>query len=266
MDTSQPRHTPYQTKSNLPATTLSAKSTKVAGGSLATSQSRGGISSRKPLPPTKALKSKSRIESAVLNPAESIPSSAPIPLSAGPPALTPLMELHTKIDNTKYIFRLAEHICIIEDHENNVFELDFQSPLEPKVALAGEVEGLKPHAITEKTLEAKVYVINRNGNAIQVVGVVKIYRNILQVGNQEIEDLNIAMKLSPDSMKYVTEAHFPPCDLGGARLHTYFKRRYFLPFSSFHGIIDELGSKIPSHLMRSTPLDIGTTLNYLLLH
>jgi hypothetical protein len=40
-----------------------------------------------------------------------------------------------------------------------------------------------------------------------------------------MEDLSIAMKLSPDSMKYLTEARSPPCDLGGARLHTYFRRR-----------------------------------------
>jgi hypothetical protein len=46
-----------------------------------------------------------------------------------------------------------------------------------------------------------------------------------QVGTQEMEDLNVEMKVSPDSMKYLTEAQFPPCDLGGAKLHTYFKRR-----------------------------------------
>jgi hypothetical protein len=40
-----------------------------------------------------------------------------------------------------------------------------------------------------------------------------------------MEDLNVEMKVSPDSMKYLTEAQFPPCDLGGAKLHTYFKRR-----------------------------------------
>jgi hypothetical protein len=44
-----------------------------------------------------------------------------------------------------------------------------------------------------------------------------------------MEDLNVEMKVSPDSMKYLTEAQFPPCDLGGARLHTFFKRRFVPP-------------------------------------
>lgn len=176
-DHSQPRHTPYQTQSAsaAPAATLPTKTPKetavARSAAASSSQGKASISARKPLPPTKALKSKARIDSAVLNPAESISSNSPVPVSASS-AVTPLLDLHTRIDNTKYVFHLADHRCVIEDHENNVFELDFRNPMEPKVSLAGEVEGLKPRAITEKTIEAKVYVINRNGNAIQVVRII----------------------------------------------------------------------------------------------
>lgn len=167
---------------------------------------QNSFSNKKPLPQTR-IKSNETNKSTALR-------TIPMESSTGNMENQLIKHVIEKIDNTKYIFHLIRLSCRIEDHENNVFDLDYFNPYEPKLSLAGEVEGLKPKAITEKNIEARVYVINRNGNAIEVVR------------NQDIEDLEIAMKLSPDSMKYISEAKFPSCDLGGAILHTYFKRRF----------------------------------------
>lgn len=236
----KPRFTPYQTKENNltkginsaisggggnggivstkvnkstenRSTNLSQKKTSDNRGSISSqSQSQSSFSNKKPLPPTR-VKSGDSVNVSNTNTNNNISRLTP-----ETPADIVNLKTDTHIDNTKYVFHLSKLSCHVEDHENNVFDLDYFNPYEPKVFLAGEVDGLKPKAITEKTIEAKVYIINRNGNAIQVVG------------NQEMNDLEVSMKMAPDSMKYITEAKFPPCDLGGAKLHTYFKRRFCL--------------------------------------
>jgi hypothetical protein len=124
---------------------------------------QNSFSNKKPLPPTRT-KSNETNKSTV----QSTLQVEPPTTNANPKGqLTNFIE---SIDNTKYIFHLTRLSCRIEDHENNVFDLDFFNPYEPKLSLAGEVEGLKPKAITEKTIEARVYVVNRSGNAIEVVG------------------------------------------------------------------------------------------------
>lgn len=233
----KPRHTPYQTKENVTLGGKSGLNSAVAASSVGNGGSTKGnrsskrvenksnsisqsssFSTKKPLPPTR-LKSGDSI-----NNTDTIQSNKSTIINTPSDPLTSLKsDLH--FNNTKYVFYLTKLSCHIEDHENNIFDLDYFNPIEPKIVLAGEVEGLKPKAITEKTIESKIYIINRNGNAIQVVG------------NQEMNDLEVMMKMSPDSMKYIKEAIFPPCDLGGAKIHTYFKRRYEL-FLRLFDLID----------------------------
>lgn len=185
-----------------------------------TINSQSSFSTKKPLPPTRSRSGDSRNtvnnNNNTNNNNNNTNNNNGVSTNVIPE--TPIDAISLKhdlhIDNTKYVFHLSKLSCHIEDHENNVFDLDYFNPHEPRVLLAGEVEGLKPKAITEKTVEAKVYIINRNGNAVQVIG------------SQEMGDLELFMKMASDSMKYVTEAKFPPCDLGGAKLHTYFKKRY----------------------------------------
>lgn len=42
------------------------------------------------------------------------------------------------------------------------------------MALAGEVEGLKPKAITESFTEPRTYIVDRTGNAVEVVSIDKL--------------------------------------------------------------------------------------------
>jgi hypothetical protein len=159
-----------------------------------------------------------------------------------------------KSDQTKYVFYLTKLACKIEvlyvqylflrdgrviclkqDHENNIFEFDFFHPLQPRLALAGEVEGLKPKAITESFTEPRTYIVDRTANAIEVVSIHKCSLDItllfdcfsrdIKIREQDVTDLEALVATSPDTTKQVADAHCPPCDLGGAMSHTYFNRR-----------------------------------------
>jgi len=118
-----------------------------------------------------------------------------------------------KVDHTKYVFNVRRLSCHIEDNENNVFDLDYFDPEHPRVSLAGEVEGLKPKAITETSLEPRMYIVDRHANAIEVARV------------QDIIDVEGQVASSEDASKYVSDAISPPCDLGGSKIFTYFTRR-----------------------------------------
>lgn len=59
---------------------------------------------------------------------------------------------------------------MIQDHENNVFEIDLlRSPLEPRIILAGEVGGLKPTAVAVASAEPRLFVISRSAEAVELV-------------------------------------------------------------------------------------------------
>ncbi len=51
-----------------------------------------------------------------------------------------------------------------------MFEIDLlNSPLEPRVTLAGEVSGLKPIAVAVASAEPRLFVVSRSAEAIELV-------------------------------------------------------------------------------------------------
>lgn len=113
-------------------------------------------------------------------------------------------------NGTTYIFNVQFMTCMIKDHENNVFDLDLSRPMEPHLHLAGEIEGMKPKAISESTTEPRMFVVNRDGNATEVVR------------NESLEALETAISTTPDLSKDVTAAEHLACDLGNTRSHAYY--------------------------------------------
>lgn len=57
--------------------------------------------------------------------------------------------------DTKFKFNIFSSTCSIEDHEYNCFDINLQNPLNPKLSLAGEVEGLKPTAVTDTPMDPR---------------------------------------------------------------------------------------------------------------
>ena len=70
---------------------------------------------------------------------------------------------------TTYTFNIRRESVRIEDYEYNRFEVTLGNVLNPIVDLAGEVEGLKPVAITEKPLDPRLFIVSRSGDAVEVV-------------------------------------------------------------------------------------------------
>lgn len=70
-----------------------------------------------------------------------------------------------------YKFDIGSMRCHIQDYEHNHFRLDLggPTPLQPKLDLAGEVEGLKPTAVTDAPSEPKIFIAHRDGSATEVV-------------------------------------------------------------------------------------------------
>lgn len=114
----------------------------------------------------------------------SLASNSVITLSE--PSLSELPD--RKVDQTKYVFYITKLACRIEvsyvylfvicditrpvhrqDHENNIFDIDLFNPLQPLISLAGEVDGLKPRAITESFMEPRTFIVDRTADAIEVV-------------------------------------------------------------------------------------------------
>mmetsp|Transcript_28071 Transcript_28071/g.47448 ORF Transcript_28071/g.47448 Transcript_28071/m.47448 type:complete len:1685 (+) Transcript_28071:109-5163(+) len=111
---------------------------------------------------------------------------------------------------TTYVFNLIFMSCTIKDHENNIFDIELARPTEPFLQLAGEIEGMKPKAISESTTEPRLFIVNRDGNATEVVR------------NETLEALETAVETTPDLTKEVTEAEHLSCDLGNTRSHAFF--------------------------------------------
>ncbi len=58
----------------------------------------------------------------------------------------------------------------LQDYEHNCFTVSLLSnPLEPTILLSGEVEGLKPPAVSDNPMEPRVFIMNRQGEATEVV-------------------------------------------------------------------------------------------------
>lgn len=103
-------------------------------------------------------------------------------------------------------------------------------PLSPTLKLAGEVEGLRPQAVTDKPIEPKLFVVHRNGDAVEIVRVNSyaielecLY--IRQISSQDFEEKQRFCEACPDASFESTDMIGPPCDLGGGRLHCFRHRR-----------------------------------------
>jgi hypothetical protein len=113
-------------------------------------------------------------------------------------------------NGTTYVFNLLFMTCTIKDHENNIFDIELARPMDPFLQLAGEIEGMKPKAISESTTEPRLFIVNRDGNATEVVRC------------ETVEALETAVETTPDLTKEVTESEHLSCDLGNTRSHAYF--------------------------------------------
>ena len=97
-----------------------------------------------------------------------------------------------------------------------------KDPLCPKVSLAGEVDGLKPEAVTDAPKEPRVFLVSRTADAQEVLSM------------QDVSELERLVSVCPDAFKNVSDASSQPSDLGDATQHTYFiRRRSGLPGDCF---------------------------------
>jgi hypothetical protein len=67
-----------------------------------------------------------------------------------------------------YVKFVSSCVCY-QDCEHNSFELSLLDPLHPVVALAGEVPGLIPTAVTDNPIEPRVFIVSRSAEATEVV-------------------------------------------------------------------------------------------------
>ena len=132
-------------------------------------------------------------------------------------SIIPLHAIHTK-----FTIDLVKFSCRVEDHEHNVFDVNMRDPLCPRVSLAGEVDGLKPVAITDTPKEPRVFIVNRSADAQEVLSM------------QDVGELERLTSVCPDAYKAMSDASSQPADLGDAKQHSYFvRRRSALPGDAF---------------------------------
>ena len=91
--------------------------------------------------------------------------------------------------------------------------MNLNTPLAPTIQLAGEVAGLRPTAISETTIEPRLYIIDRDANVTEVVRI------------QDAADDEMLARSVADATKYETEALTSSSDLNAATLHSYFIRK-----------------------------------------
>eukprot|EP01038_Epipyxis_sp_PR26KG_P010744 gene10744-14429_t len=126
--------------------------------------------------------------------------------------------LSTKAEETKFSFNFIKATCSILDYEYNRFEIDLiNNPLAPKVLLSGEVEGLKPPAVSDSPMEPRLFIVNRAGEATEVL-------SIKQVSSLE----SLLVRNPEDVSKYSYNIHSNPSILGNIKQHHYLIRRRLL--------------------------------------
>jgi hypothetical protein len=114
----------------------------------------------------------------------------------------------------KFSVNVNDLTCMLQDSEYNSFEIDMLNPLDPEVSLAGEVDGLKPSAVTDKPIEPRLFIVSRNAEAVEL---------LTQTSVDSFEravDRNRA-----DCYKLTTGAHSEPYEVGNVMLHTYFTKK-----------------------------------------
>ena len=110
---------------------------------------------------------------------------------------------------TKIIMDLSSFSCHVEDHEHNVFDISLRNPLCPKINLSGEVDGLKPTAVSVSPCEPRLFVMDRSADVIEILSTV------------EAGQLERVVAICPDASKTVTAVASQPVDLAAGKQHTY---------------------------------------------
>ena len=123
----------------------------------------------------------------------------------------PLLPLKTT--RTKFSINLNDFTCRVEDHEHNVFDVSLKDPLSPRVTLSGEVEGLKPTAVSVSPMEPRLFIMSRSADAVEVLSTLKA---------SELERMVV---ICPDAYKTVSTMASQPVELGEGIQHTYHFRR-----------------------------------------
>lgn len=79
--------------------------------------------------------------------------------------------------------------------------------------LSGEVQGLKPPAVTDKPMEPRLFVVSRSAEATEVLG------------GSAVAHFDALARSCPEMSKAVAGVELPPSDLGPAKLNSYFQQR-----------------------------------------
>ena len=124
----------------------------------------------------------------------------------------PLLPLQP--NSTKFTIDLFQATCKVEDHEYNIFNLTLKDPLSPSMQLSGEVEGLKPTSVSVSPLEPRLFVLNRSGDATEVLSTLKV------------SELERMIAICPDAYKTVSSVTSQSEDLVAGKQHIYHLRQY----------------------------------------
>ena len=114
---------------------------------------------------------------------------------------------------TSYCINIFDSTCRIEDFEYNCFEMSLSKPLEPKVELAGEVEGLTPTAITATPMEPRVFLVSRDAAACEALG------------GQQVAAMVAAAERCPDAVRFSVDVPAQAAERAGSATHTIFTQR-----------------------------------------
>jgi hypothetical protein len=122
--------------------------------------------------------------------------------------------VRSKPNQTAFRFDLESLTCEVVDLEHNHFFVDLgEWPVEPQLALAGEVEGLRMSAVSESPIEPRVFILSRTGTADEVVA------------PQELRTLEQRALYSADTSKATQDVVSQLADLGGGLSHVYLTQR-----------------------------------------
>ena len=114
---------------------------------------------------------------------------------------------------TSYRVNILSSTCRIEDSEFNCFELSLSSPLQPQVRLAGEVEGLTPTAVTATPLDPRVFLVNRDAAACEVLS------------SRQVDAAFQASQHCPDAVQFAAPIPTQASERPGSTVHTLFTQR-----------------------------------------
>ena len=156
----------------------------------------------------------------------------------------PLLPLRP--NSTKFTIDLFQATCKVEDHDYNIFNLSLKDLLNPSMLLSGEVDGLKPTSVSVSSLEPRLFVLNRSGEATEVLSTLKV------------SELERMVAICPDANKTVSSVTSQPEDLVAGKQHIYHLRQYLSrPRDALS--FEEIFASRPWHT-RATPAALSTHL------